>query len=67
MKKYSQYFRPNPMIISMRMEARIQIEYKKLGLPDDGQPGSRLLERYVNQYGDNAHEALRDIKNLLGT
>jgi len=67
MKKYSQYFRPNPMIISMRMEARIQLEYKKLGLPDDGRPGSRLLERYVNQYGDNAHEAFRDIKKLLGT
>ena len=50
----------------MRMEARLQLEYKKLGLPDDGRPGTRLLERYVNQYGENAHEALRDIKKLLG-
>ncbi|CBY12524.1 unnamed protein product [Oikopleura dioica] len=64
-EKMKKYFRPNPMIISMRMEARIQLEYKKLGLPDDGRPGSRLLERYVNQYGDNAHDALRDIKKLL--
>jgi hypothetical protein len=67
MEPYAQFFRPNPMIISMRMEARLQLEYKKLGLPDDGRPGSRLLERYVNQYGENAHEALRDIKKLLGT
>jgi len=65
MEPYAQFFRPNPMIISMRMEARLQLEYIKLGLPDDGRPGSRLLERYVNQYGENAHEALRDIKNLL--
>ena len=63
---YAQFFRPNPMIISLRMEARLQLEYKKLSLPDDGRPGTRLLERYVNQYGENAHEALRDIKKLLG-
>ncbi|CAG5112117.1 Oidioi.mRNA.OKI2018_I69.chr2.g6370.t1.cds [Oikopleura dioica] len=66
MEEYAQLFRPHPMIISMKLEARIQLKFKELDLPDEGLPGKQLLERYIGQLSSQkTEEALRKIKNIL--
>ena len=66
MEEYSLLYRPHPMIISMKLEARIQLKFKELDLPDEGLPGKQLLERYIGQLSnEKTQEAMREIKIIL--
>lgn len=51
---------------TLHMEAQIQCAYRSLGLPDDGMPGPRLMERYQTRC-EKSHEALSAIQSTIAS
>ena len=50
----------------LEKEAQIQCTFRSLGLPDDGMPGPRLMERYISRC-KQSKEVMSAIQSTIGT